>query len=1696
MRRVGGIVVVALLALSALAADHPTVARGFSPEKVYHFQGVDSVNLFNANLNLTLPLGSRYPLDGGADYGITLTYNSKLWRYETLSHPDTQLPYNVAIPIAGNAGFGWTLALGTISFDSYIDPSGSEHPFYATLHGESPFYSCVPGIGGTCLITSGVREVRYTADGTSLRMTMYSNGTYLLESATGEKRTFDSSGRLTTVSDQYGLLYTVAYATNQFSITDKHGRTQTVHYKTTSNAEPIFKLLVDKVVLTATPDANGTARTATYLFTYADVNIPRDCRHENVGGDTGRMIVPFLTKIEQDELDWSYQFGYDTVNACTSGVVTSMTLPTLGRYEWVYERQGIPIPACGQQGLTTDTPGVIEKKEFAYGKTTADATWKYALSEVGEELMPRCDGEPGLLSVWRELKRSVTSPDNHRTDHFFNVWTYGMVSPTDGSSHDDYGLPFIRREPDPTTGAFRSREEYDCGGSCVLKRTNFVLYEGTKDFHPRVHTSRTIFHESSGDQTVDQTNADYDGYGHYRQTTVTTNIGGPKRTTYTRYNNGSGANGRAAGQNALLINYPAAWVTERFDRRTVYDERTENNVTVSENAVTDYCFSAKAFLRGQRLYKNAGSGTTAATIEPVSSTNDVIVMFEEDSVTGNVSGQRWYGGDRNPLTFSSLCALPTQAAEYRTAYGYSRGVRVSEQREGIAWKSADLEVDGATGLVTRSTDPAGMTQTFTYDVTGQLLSVVSDDSDANVTDPATITYAYTNASPRTGNPGDGFRDVAAAPARVTITRGDTDSEVLFDWFGRVWREKQKMPSDSWSVRETLYDGQWRRASVSEYATLVIPTRSPTAPADQPDPTELDFIPPNKTTTLYDAFGRVTRVTAPDASVATFGYVGAAETRRTAKVATEWGAPTPPPADGEVEVTRQELRDGLGRVVSVTEGFDAQNADNPNALTASYSYDVGDRLVKVSLENPAGAAQERLFTYDLRGFLVTEQHPELGINGDGTATYADYDSRGHAWRKTTGTEFGTFDLKMTLDAAERVTEVARRTSSSTSQKVKEFVYDVGTRANGKVSLAARYNVDPDLGTTSGDHIGTLAVTESFQYDGVGGAPSRHDIAIENVPGRLAGTSFFMSQTYTSLGLPSTLTYPCRKTGDGCEAGDPSRALAYVYSRGLLSSIADQGATHASSFSYAPNGMVTAVVHGSSPVVTENWTVDPKGLARPRRITLTTAAGTLWDSGDYAYDDSGNIASIGTTSYRYDPYNRLVVWQTNGENGAFSRVARQYDAFGNFRYDALQGCGPLPPAGQRRNCYSSGVATLPLDSTKNRYQNLTYDDAGNQTSGEQAQYTYDSMNMMRRALAGGRDYRFLYAANDERVGVVERVSGANRATWTMRGFDGKLLRSWTDDATSGTRTVTWKEDEIFRGTQVLASITSAGAKHYALDHLGSPRYVQSPSPLPSGKQDFEPFGGGGVLEAGVLKFTGHERDASSIGAGNVALPDYMHARYYLPGVGRFLSVDPIIDVEAAMRNPQMWNRYSYVANNPINRIDPTGKLGCKVDGKQIDCHIVVVYDKDKSKGTIYLVGTFGKGKSQTEKILLQGKVVVGADGKTPTGTFTAGRWEKDHVSTRYGWQANTPWSKSPMGINAFGPYQLHIKEFESRGIWIHGTMGPGRVGSSEFNRLVSPTSHGCVRCSNPTIMRLHDMMPEPQGNKITISTNPQDAPDDDD
>jgi hypothetical protein len=49
--------------------------------------------------------------------------------------------------------------------------------------------------------------------------------------------------------------------------------------------------------------------------------------------------------------------------------------------------------------------------------------------------------------------------------------------------------------------------------------------------------------------------------------------------------------------------------------------------------------------------------------------------------------------------------------------------------------------------------------------------------------------------------------------------------------------------------------------------------------------------------------------------------------------------------------------------------------------------------------------------------------------------------------------------------------------------------------------------------------------------------------------------------------------------------------------------------------------------------------------------------------------------------------------------------------------------------------------------------------------------------------------------------------------------------------------------------------------------------------------------------------------------------MLARYYSSSLGRFMAVDPVLNTDS--NDPQSWNKYSYVRNNPIRLVDPDGQ-----------------------------------------------------------------------------------------------------------------------------------------------------------------------------
>ncbi len=221
----------------------------------------------------------------------------------------------------------------------------------------------------------------------------------------------------------------------------------------------------------------------------------------------------------------------------------------------------------------------------------------------------------------------------------------------------------------------------------------------------------------------------------------------------------------------------------------------------------------------------------------------------------------------------------------------------------------------------------------------------------------------------------------------------------------------------------------------------------------------------------------------------------------------------------------------------------------------------------------------------------------------------------------------------------------------------------------------------------------------------------------------------------------------------------------------------------------------------------------------------------------------------------------------------------------------------------------------DPTTNRlpapYQ---YDAAGNMTNDSFNTYAFDAVNRIKQVTSNGATYS--YDGNSLRV---QRTASGTTTTYVFSGT--KVIAEYAGGALS--------KEYIYAGSQLLATVdASTGSTSYQHpDHL-STRVETGSNAGPTRTFGHYPYGEI-WYETGTAskwKFTSYERDSES----NL---DYAMARHYSNVVARFMSPDPLAGTPP---DPQTWNRYAYVLNNPISNVDP---LGLSTTCDDSGCHTIV-------------------------------------------------------------------------------------------------------------------------------------------------------------
>jgi len=721
---------------------------------------------------------------------------------------------------------------------------------------------------------------------------------------------------------------------------------------------------------------------------------------------------------------------------------------------------------------------------------------------------------------------------------------------------------------------------------------------------------------------------------------------------------------------------------------------------------------------------------------------------------------------------------------------------------------------------------------------------------------------------------------------ATDSQGDISTQTKYDALGRV-----EMVTTPYRQNDPIY---WTKTRYDELGRAVETFAPTTDPVNNP--------------------GTSNGLTSFDISTLS-GYVGTVVTNK----------------DASGRKSRS-ITNALGQLLRVDEpsatggtaDADLGTLVSPNQPTF-YKYDERGNLKEV---NQGG--QIRNFTYDSFSRIKSASNPESG-----TVNYT-YDIFGNLKTKRDARGIKTI---YDYDKFHRI--------------IKRCYRVIGT---GATSLGAANCAEAESETVEPN-----TPDVSYFYDGKG-LPSEQ--SPNYAKGKLTKVSSSASETlYTNFDSLGRLTnhqqitdgqtystsYKYNFNGSLAEEIYPSGKVVrnFYESDGDLASVIRNGKTYASNFSYTAAGAIEKIRLGNG-----NWeSTQFNNRLQAVQFGLGNAATNttnLWKV-NYEYGElqsdgttvdssknNGNIAKqiitvptvgnqsgfVATQVYAYDSLNRLkqaketIASQTNWQQ-TFS-----YDRFGNRNFDE-HNTTTLPKACLENNlpvvCAADRKSFNPtVNQANNRLsiaEGFEYDANGNVTKdAEGRRFTYDALNKQ-KLVKNSADQpvgNYIYDGDGKRI----KKLGSTENTLFVYDAFGSLIAEYTI------------ENQQSNPTPNTSYLTT--------DTLGSPRIVTGKNGEVLSRRDFLPFGEEIIANETNRKavlgynygnsltrqsFTGYEKDTESD-------LEFAQNRYYSNKFGRFTTVDPLM-ASGKVRNPQTWNRYIYVTNNPVNRIDPLGLCDRKTD-----------------------------------------------------------------------------------------------------------------------------------------------------------------------
>jgi RHS repeat-associated protein len=656
-------------------------------------------------------------------------------------------------------------------------------------------------------------------------------------------------------------------------------------------------------------------------------------------------------------------------------------------------------------------------------------------------------------------------------------------------------------------------------------------------------------------------------------------------------------------------------------------------------------------------------------------------------------------------------------------------------------------------------------------------------------------------------------------------------------------------------------------------------------------------------------------------------------------------------DGKVKTVQDELSNKTTNSYDQAERLVSEQDATTNPPT-QYGYDPDNRLT--SVQNPNGNTVQ--YAYWPRSWQKTVTYPTTATQGVTTRQYT-YDGMGR--------------VLTTTDQAGQITtnfydQVGRLKWVTDPQGYKtQYFYDLN--GNLQVVQDANQNVtyyqyDP-LNRLASRTL-PLGMIEFYNYDPVGNLATKQDFNGDTTTYKYDQLNRPLQKIPDPSLNETTVSFTYTPTGKRLSMTDASGITSYtVYdNRNRLKTKATPEGTL--NYTYDAHGNLLTITSSNTNGASMSYTYDVLNRLATAKDLRMAALGGPTTATSYGYDPASNLTGIGypnalQTSNIFDTLNRLTQTCTAASSPACSASQK----LASYSYT-------LGLAGNR-----TGVAELNGRTVSYAYYNdyrLQTETVANDPAGNNGQesYTYDAvgnrktLNSTIPSLSGSVSYNYdandrlstdTYDANGNTIlslGVADTYDfenhmlthggvsvvydgDGNRVSETAASVTTKYLVDTLnptgypqvlDELVSGavTKTYTYGLERISENQLSGSTWTPT---FYGYDGHGNVRFLANASGAITDTYTFDAFGAQ-IASTGTTPnaylYSGERFDSSL----NLY---HLRARYYNMLTGRFETKDPGKESCCTLRASQVGNifdpgslhKYVYTQNNPVNRIDPSGK-----------------------------------------------------------------------------------------------------------------------------------------------------------------------------